>query len=80
MEFPKFILQYLYDLGVWNLIRNEKPIILFEKTVMRLRSQKPLHVHGYAGHPGQQGGGQEMNNPEKMIPLRRIPNSGGMDC
>jgi hypothetical protein len=28
---------------------------------MRLRSQRPLHVQGVAGHPGEQGGGQEKN-------------------
>jgi hypothetical protein len=28
-------------------------------TAMRLRSQRPLHVQGYPGHPGQQGGGPE---------------------
>jgi hypothetical protein len=32
---------------------------LFEKTAIRLRSHWPLHVQGDAGHPSQQGGGQE---------------------
>jgi hypothetical protein len=29
-------------------------IALFEKTTVRLRSQRPLHVQGDAGHPGHQ--------------------------
>jgi hypothetical protein len=41
------------------LIRNEKPIVLMEKTAMQLRSQSPLHMQGDAGHPSYQGGGQE---------------------
>jgi hypothetical protein len=36
---------------VGSLIRNEKPIVLFEKTAMQLRSQRPLYVQGDAGHP-----------------------------
>jgi hypothetical protein len=49
---------------VRSLICNEKtPIVLSEKTAMRLRSQGPLYVRGEAGHPG---GGQENNNWEKM--------------
>jgi hypothetical protein len=36
----------------WSLIRNEKPIGLFEKTGMRLRRQRPLLVQGDASHPG----------------------------
>jgi hypothetical protein len=30
-------------------------------TAMQLRSQRPLHVQGDAGHPGKQGGGPEKN-------------------
>jgi hypothetical protein len=29
---------------------------------MGLRSQRPLHLQGDAGHPSQQGGGPEKNN------------------
>jgi hypothetical protein len=50
------------------LIRNEKPTVLFEKTAKQLRSQRPLHVQGDAGHPGKQGGGHKKNgwkNKEK---------------
>jgi hypothetical protein len=38
-----------------------KPIVLFVNTAMQLRSQRPLHMQGVAGHPGVQGGGQEKN-------------------
>jgi hypothetical protein len=34
------------------------PTVLFEKSAMQLWSQRPLHVEGDAGHPGEQGGGQ----------------------
>jgi hypothetical protein len=30
----------------------KKTIVLFEKTAMRLRSQRPLYGQGVAGHPG----------------------------
>jgi hypothetical protein len=33
---------------------------------MQLRSQRPLHVQGDAGHPGQRGGGPKKNNWKKM--------------
>jgi hypothetical protein len=42
-----------------------KTIVLFEETAMRMQSQRPLHVHGDAGHPSLQGCGQEKNNQEK---------------
>jgi hypothetical protein len=32
---------------------------------MQLRSQRPLHALGVAGHPGEQGGGPEKNNWKK---------------
>jgi hypothetical protein len=47
------------------LIRIEKSIVLFEKTVMELRSRRPLRVQGDAGHPSEHGGGQEKNNWKK---------------
>jgi hypothetical protein len=34
-------------------------------TAMQLRSQRPLHVQGDAGHPGEQGGGPKKNNQKK---------------
>jgi hypothetical protein len=37
------------QLRAWSLIRNEKPLILFEETAMQLRSQRPLHEQD---HPG----------------------------
>jgi hypothetical protein len=40
---------FLLDKGVEF---DEKPIFLFEKTALRLRSQRPLHMQGDAGHPG----------------------------
>jgi hypothetical protein len=50
----------------WSLIRNEKPIVLFENAVVQLISQRPLQVQGASSHPGKQGGGQEENNREKI--------------
>jgi hypothetical protein len=50
------------QIRAWSLICNEKFIVLFEKTTMRLRSQRLLHMQGYAGHLCSQGGGQEKNN------------------
>jgi hypothetical protein len=32
---------------------------------MQLRSQRPLHVQGVAGHPRELGGGPEKNNWKK---------------
>jgi hypothetical protein len=43
----------------WSLVHNKKTIVLFEKNVMRLRSQRPLLVQGDDGHPGLQGGGHK---------------------
>jgi hypothetical protein len=36
--------------GVWS--ETKKNYFLFEKTAMWLWSQRPLQVHGDAGHPG----------------------------
>jgi hypothetical protein len=50
------------------LIRNDnekKTIVIFKKTAMRLRSQRPLYVQGDAGHPSYQSGGQEKNIQKK---------------
>jgi hypothetical protein len=49
----------------WSSIRKEEPIILFEKTAMRLWSQRPLHVKGDPVIPVNRGGGQEKNNQKK---------------
>jgi hypothetical protein len=49
----------------WSLLCNEKTIVLFEKTGMRLRSQRPSCVQGDASHPGQQGGGQKNKKIKK---------------
>jgi hypothetical protein len=36
----------------WSLIRNQKILLFsFRDTAMGLRSQRPLHVQGDAGHP-----------------------------
>jgi hypothetical protein len=34
---------------------------------MQLRSQRPLHVQGDAGHPGYQGGGQDTRIKRKKL-------------
>jgi hypothetical protein len=56
----------MYDCQVWarSLICNKKTKQLFSlrDTAMWLRSQRPLHVQGDAGHPIYQGGG-----PQKRI-------------
>jgi hypothetical protein len=39
-----------YQKRAWSLICNEKPIVLFEKVAMQMRSQRPLHVQGDASH------------------------------
>jgi hypothetical protein len=44
---------------------------LKRNTAMLLLGQWPLHVQGYAGHPGKQGGGQEKNNWKNGGPGRR---------
>jgi hypothetical protein len=46
----------------WSLIHTKNPIVLNEKTSIRLRIQRPLHVQGDAGHPVQEGGGRVKNN------------------
>jgi hypothetical protein len=37
-----------------------------------LRSQRPLHAQGVAGHPGEQGGG-----PKKIIGKTKMEGRGG---
>jgi hypothetical protein len=49
------------QIRVWSLICNKKSIVLFEKTAC----QRPLHVQGDAGHPGQRSGGQKNYNKKK---------------
>jgi hypothetical protein len=44
------VIEYAHQVRAWSLIHNEKPIVLFEKTAMRMNSQRPLHVQGDAGH------------------------------
>jgi hypothetical protein len=48
------------------LIHNKNQFFSLRETVMQLRSQGPLHVQGYAGHPDLQGGVPKKNNWEKM--------------
>jgi hypothetical protein len=43
-------LNKMYFEWAWSLIH--KKIVLFEKTAMRLWSQRQLPVQGVAGHPG----------------------------
>jgi hypothetical protein len=40
------------SLRVWSLTRNKKQLFSWRDTAMRLRSQRPLHVQGDAGHSG----------------------------
>jgi hypothetical protein len=49
----------------WSLIRNKKTIVLFEKTAMRLRSQRPLHVQGVSRSSRLKGGGKEKKSRKK---------------
>jgi hypothetical protein len=35
-----------------SLIHNEKPIVLFKNTTLRLWNQRPFHLQGDAGHSG----------------------------
>jgi hypothetical protein len=60
---------------------NERSIFKYSKvnqlfslrdTAMLLRSQRPLHVQGVAGHPGQQGGGPKKNIRPKWSFLKSI--------
>jgi hypothetical protein len=68
--FRAFFWHYkLFLIRACSLIRNGKPIVIFDKTVMWLRSQRRLHVQGDAGHPGYQGGGQKKNNPKNGVSL-----------
>jgi hypothetical protein len=50
--------------GVWSVTK--KPLFSLREAAMQLRSQRPLHVQGDAGHPGQRGGGPKKNNWKKM--------------
>jgi hypothetical protein len=45
---------------------------------MQLRSQRPLHVQGAAGHPGEQGGGLKKRIIGKNGGPRR--RRGSRDC
>jgi hypothetical protein len=48
------------------LILNEKKqLFSLRDAAMQLRSQRPLHVQGDAGHPSKQGGGPKKNNRKK---------------
>jgi hypothetical protein len=39
------------DFSVFGVEFDPKKIVLFGKTAIRLRSQRPLHVQGVVGHP-----------------------------
>jgi hypothetical protein len=48
-----------------KVCRGYQLFVLYEKTAMRLRSQRPLYVQGDVGYPAKQGGGQENNKQKK---------------
>jgi hypothetical protein len=61
----------VWHLNINEIIKNMKVcrgyqlFVLYEKTAMRLRSQRPLYVQGDVGYPAKQGGGQENNKQKK---------------
>jgi hypothetical protein len=49
--------------GAWFVMKNQ--LFSLRDTSMSVRSQRPLHMQGDAGHPGKQGGGPQKNNRKK---------------
>jgi hypothetical protein len=58
-------------LWVWSFIHSKKQLFSLIETAMRLRSQRPLHVHGDAGHLVNKVVDKKKNNRKSGRPRRR---------
>jgi hypothetical protein len=54
-----------FTMKAWSLIHDKKQLFSLRDTAMRLKKQRPLHVLGDAGYPGNQGGGHKKNDEKK---------------